>query len=268
MGHLRSKLRKVYHNYLPDRLKPYVVHLAREIASTIEQFDKKPARVNIETNTICTRICKYCPKDPEEKVTLESEVINSVIDQLADWDFKGSFAPVGYNEPLTDERLTEIIQYARKKLPDAHIMITTNGDLLYEKILDHLVGQGLDEIRISMHEDSDRLRELNAKYDTVSLVDMRDGFRSHPLNSKGGLIKFENAEHLPSCYFSNGLYIRADGNVTICCHDYSKSQIVGNVVVDKIKDIWEKPEFVNKRLEVYNGKFTLDVCKKCEYEVI
>ena len=100
----------------------------------------QPNVVNIETINRCNSTCEFCTanvnaeKRPLRKI--DDALYYSIIDQLADWGYKGHLTLYGNNEPWLDTRIVEFHKYAREKLPDSYIFMSTNGLLLnVEKLL-------------------------------------------------------------------------------------------------------------------------------------
>ena len=100
----------------------------------------QPNVVNIETINRCNSTCEFCTanvnaeKRPLRKI--DDSLYYSIIDQLADWGYKGHLTLYGNNEPWLDTRIVEFHKYAREKLPDSYIFMSTNGLLLnVEKLL-------------------------------------------------------------------------------------------------------------------------------------
>ena len=232
-----------------------------------------PFMVAIETNTVCTRTCYYCPRTIEESLVLDSELFYSVINQLKEWGFSGKLVPNGYNEPLTDKRLPEFVAYARYKLPNSIIQINTNGDLLNRKKLENLLSSGVSVLKVSLHEpasqqEEDRLRELAREFKTISVVDLRRASRTKPLSNIGGLVEFRSVVTGTNCYNINAMSIRADGNVALCCQDVKKKYVFGNVKEESVETIWNKKEYIKLREDLNRGEFNIPICQKCGVEKI
>ncbi len=112
---------------------------AKKQKAYIEFFEKSeetphPLVVNLETINRCNGECafctanKYAEKRPYKR--MEDDLFKSIIDQLADWGFKGHLTLYGNNEPWLDTRIVEMHKYCREKLPDSFIFMSTNGLLL------------------------------------------------------------------------------------------------------------------------------------------
>ena len=82
-----------------------------------------PNVVNIETVNRCNSTCAFCTanKNAEKRpfLKMEEDLYYSIIDQLADWGYKGHLTLYGNNEPWLDPRIVEFHEYARKKLPES-----------------------------------------------------------------------------------------------------------------------------------------------------
>ncbi|MBR0091978.1 MAG: radical SAM protein, partial [Lachnospiraceae bacterium] len=110
----------------------------------LEQADQgevpMPNVVNIETINRCNSTCEFCSANihaecrPFQQMT--DELYHSIIDQLSDWGYKGHLTLYGNNEPWLDKRIIELHKYAREKLPDSFIFMSTNGLLLNVEKLD------------------------------------------------------------------------------------------------------------------------------------
>ena len=58
--------------------------------------------------------------------------------------------------------------------------------------------------------------------------------------------------------------IRSNGDVVICCNDYTESLILGNINTSSIKDIWNSERYKKIRKQLYNKKYDeIPVCSSC-----
>jgi MoaA/NifB/PqqE/SkfB family radical SAM enzyme len=89
--------------------------------------------VEIETINRCNGVCEFCPVnkkvDPREKKVMTLDLFRSIISQLRDMDYDGGLSLFSNNEPLLDERIVELSEYARNALPKARIHMYSNGTL-------------------------------------------------------------------------------------------------------------------------------------------
>ena len=263
---------------MPERLKYRFIFQARSVISGVERLTLHsgrdlPVGVDIETNSECSRKCYYCPRPEGREDVMESEIFYSLIDQLRDWDFKGRLTPSGYNEPLTDDRIFDFLDYVSKQLPHSDRVLFTNGDFLDGEKLRRLEAAGLDKIIVSFHsplsEEKERnLRNLAEGHGNVTIADYRDGHRRIPLQNRGGLVELGEIRKYRPCFYINEMSIRASGNVTLCCNDANEEHVFGNVHETPLRAIWDQPEFKKLRQEIRAGKYTNEMCRACGYEKV
>ena len=87
--------------------------------------------VQIETSSACNMACSFCPYPlKDDKTTkLPLQDIKNIIDQIDPNDKKFRHIAFSlFNEPLLDDRIFEVAEYAKKS--GFKILITTNGILL------------------------------------------------------------------------------------------------------------------------------------------
>lgn len=270
-----SKLVKIVanlHQRLTNSSRPKSLYFGKMLEVNIYKLLNPgyPFQVSIETNSYCNRRCDYCPVDGSFQEKLESETFRKVIDELAEWGFKGSIYPYSYNEPLTDVRLFDLLSYAHEKLPESEIALFTNGDLLTEGKIDKLIDSGVSRIVVSLHEPSteehiEKIYSLKEKYSLIDIKDMRPGSRNAIVTTRGGAVKVGDVAILPRCYFVESMVIRATGNVVICSNDYFQTTIMGNVKEESVRDIWNNPVYARLRKSIRHGKSELDICRNCGY---
>ena len=69
-------------------------------------------------------------------------------------------------------------------------------------------------------------------------------------------------EKLKSCPNILKLVIVINGDVVLCCNDYYKKHVMGNIMETNIVDIWKS--YANLREELLEKNIArLDICKKC-----
>jgi len=223
-----------------------------------------PCSIGIEINSYCNRTCYYCPREKNRKEKLSNQIFYPIIHQLKDWDFKGHILLNVYNEPLTDKRLIEFVNFIRGY--GFKIRLYTNGDFLNESIANRLK---VNEIRVTIHEPTSnkqvlKLKALKKKYKNITLIDLRDKFRKTDLLNRGDSLKGEIFK-TKKCSLVNMMIVKSNGDVTLCCNDIKSKYIFGNVYNEKLKDIWNKKSFKETRDKIRKGIFELDICKKCGY---
>jgi GTP 3',8-cyclase len=225
--------------------------------------------VNIETYAFCNRNCYFCfnhDRFPKRKQGIMHEALfQSVIDRLAELNFKGRLSPYFYGEPLLDRRLLELIEYAKRKLPKCNIHISTNGDMLDEELFKKLVGKGADIFYITDYNDagSPHLKMLAAKYPVH--IKLRS-YKSASFDDRGGeIFKKYRTFNVPCLRPSSQLVINWKGDVLLCCQDFYGKYCMGNVSNQDLLEIWRGKKFAAIREKLRHGaRATIPICKHCD----
>jgi len=240
--------------------------------------------VHIDTYAECNRKCKFCfnsPKLPSRPLGIMSEkTYKIIIDQLAEINYCGKISPYFYGEPLRDERLSDLIAYARKKCPCSYIQLNSNGDFLTEPLLLDLIKAGMDKILVTDYENiglpkntpdekvmeqSELLRRLAELY--PQFVDLRHWHEISFENRAGMVLKriTERVEY-PCLRPSYMLVINWQGDVLLCCVDYYAQHVYGNISERSIMDIWKEVKFDEMRriLQKPGGRQEIKICAKCD----
>ena len=232
--------------------------------------------VELETTTACNRTCSYCPNSVSDRGSIhnqrlmEETTFRTIIDQLASLGFWGRLSPHFYGEPLLDERLPDLMAYARKRLPYTKLVIFTNGDLLSPTAYDALMQAGVDGFLVTQHGPKAppnivrlrRHREENPG--THAQLDYRVFTSQTELSNRAGLVDHEALETKSDCSLpSENVTIDYQGNVVLCCNDYHSTIKFGNVLEQHLAEIWNGETYKSTRRNLLGGNFELEICKKC-----
>lgn len=140
---------------LPEHLRAYHTRAILMRYSSSIDF---PAHVHIETLTLCSGSCTFCPyRKLERKGTkMEDRLIEKIINELSEIPrlhrFQLSLFKV--NEPFLDSRIFDIAEMCMDRLPNASITLTTNASVLNEEKLKKLsrISDKLGYLWISLNE--------------------------------------------------------------------------------------------------------------------
>ncbi len=257
-------------SYVPPIIQGKI-EFADKCAESLIRNHRLPSILDagIETNTKCNYAgCSYCPTARYDRGDhyMSPTLYNSIIDQLKQMDFKGTISPVGYGESLVRGDLETLMEYTRKQLTDARIVIYTNGIELTVGRFDSLVDSGVDYFVITQHtpQTQAEVERLLQDSERKRRIFFRQGIKDTPLSNRGGLVTVKKQAIPNPCYMAPfGITILYDGNVVLCCNDYFGNYSFGNVGEENLKDIWNKPEFKRIRRQVLFGIFEEEICKKC-----
>jgi radical SAM protein with 4Fe4S-binding SPASM domain len=236
--------------------------------------------VEIETINRCNGVCDFCPVskkvDPREKKVMTLELFQSIISQLCDMDYDGGLSLFSNNEPLLDERIAWLSEYARNALPKARIHMYSNGTLFtiekFKELIPHL-----DELIIDNY--TNNLELIKPCREIRDYIEQHDELRrkvtivlrkpSDVLASRGG-----DAPNRQASLISYGdekcalpfqqLVIRPDGKVSLCCSDALGRDTMGDLSKETIMDVWYSAKYEALRKAVSQGRKHWEHCKFCD----
>ena len=210
--------------------------------------------IEIETVNRCNNDCSFCPvsrgNDIRPYQKMELSLFRKIIGELEGMHYQGTLSLYSNNEPLLDERLFEMLAYARKKLPDASHALYTNGLLLNEEKLSRLE-KLLDTLVIDIYSGerlvSDRFAWL-ASYQAAGRCRVQPVLRNknQVLTTRAGVSpnkKTEKNFHSFCLYPFRQMVIRPDGKVSRCCHDAYGQAVMGDLAKESIEAVWNGPAF-------------------------
>ena len=232
-------------------------------------------QVLIETRTDCNNHCPFCPHAFNDKSlgVMTWECYTKIIDQLCDIHFNGRVALMLSNEPLLDERLLDMIKYAKGKSQRLFLDITTNGKLLTVEMIDELFKFGLDNININDYR-GDRDKHPNQWSSYIEPLFEAYGnnpkvyFKRRRLdevlpNYAGNIPQSFSDEEFGFCnYPFRKLTIAYNGDVLLCCDDFMYDTKFGNILKDSIIDCWNNEQYNKIRISLLENK-RISICKRC-----
>ncbi len=232
--------------------------------------------ISVETVTACNLRCTYCPNSRSDRGSIQnlkwmdSALFIKLIDDLAELHFAGALLPHFYGEPLLDDRLPDLLTYARRRLPAVLITLFTNGTLLTPQRYTDLVKAGVNSFVITEHRPIPLKEEIVARHRQVGNRGVQLKFLpkkiNEPIFNRCGIIELERVTDEkrtcedPSCFIP----IDWQGNVLLCCNDYFSEFQLGNIRNEKIQAIWNKPynKKIRDTLKTDTSKSAL--CRRCK----
>ena len=235
--------------------------------------------VEIETTTACNRRCAYCPNAQTERGLLRNQqfldeaIFLKLLTELQALGFRGRISPHLYGEPLLDARLPDLLAQVKSMLPQARVVLFSNGDLLSLAMYHKLVQVGVKDFHITGHEGNARpsaqlaevfaYREQHGAQNVKLKFSVLDLQRSE-LYNRAGAIPLEGVTPLERCFQPTYiLTVDYQGNVILCCNDYFGQAAFGNLRDEAVMQIWRKKSFANIRRALRNGVMPIKLCQEC-----
>jgi radical SAM protein with 4Fe4S-binding SPASM domain len=238
-----------------------------------------PTWIELSLIDVCNRSCSFCPKS-DEKVApdtynqMNRVLIDKLVLDLQNIKYKGSVALCGYGEPLLHKDLNYIV----KKLSQvSSVEIVTNGDVLNSKVLESLYDSKAARVLISMYDGPDQIKKFkqiikksNVPEDFVILRDRwydKNNNFGIKLTNRTGTIKIgnqlDNSVHTTCYYPAYQFLIDWNGDVFLCPQDWQRKNAMGNIMQEKIFEIWVGKIFTKYRKELLKGSRKLNPCNSC-----
>ena len=241
-----------------------------EYASLIKHKDRYFFHnVAIEISTYCNRKCDYCPNKDNEtpKEFMSWEIFKKIISDLKELKYSGVIYLSLYNEPLFDDRLVDFTKYVHQELPEVTQLLISNGDLLNIEKAKELSEAGVDKFLITVHDKNpeknlERLKPVKEFLkEKMRLQTSNELF----LENRGGAVEIKDEKRkvpYKTCQSVRSLVISKDGDIILCCQDYFKKYIMGNVMEKSILEIWNSYHDLRVKL-LRDNIAELPICKKC-----
>jgi MoaA/NifB/PqqE/SkfB family radical SAM enzyme len=257
--------------------------------------------VQVQTINWCNRSRPFCPSQKCEREfdLMSLETYQRVLDELALMGFAGRFSPCLQGEPLLDKRLAQLVAMASQTLPNARLLIQTNGDFLTADKGLALFEAGLHKLIINCYDDQEdrvsQLREIVKKMvEKMPDLEYRKGYFKRMLRlERTGPISREiyiedkaswkidiqdnwagNVPGIPpleqplkkSCVrpFSQ-LYVHYNGNVILCCCDWKGEVVFGNINEASLIEVFTSEIASRYRENLAKKNRRMKLCELCDF---
>lgn len=218
--------------------------------------------VAIEVNTDCNRKCAYCPNSNHEQTHkfMDDWTFRFVLTGLVRMHFWGVFYFHFYNEPLMCPTLKQKIRMVKNNFPFSRVHIVTNSDYLDDRVVAELMEDGVAKIAVTLH-DADKERQLsNLKDRCPTMFNHLSIGEITTFQNRGGNVALKPV-YVKSCNLPEHIVFGYNGDVILCCNDYMRTAVFGNIHKQPLWRIWD--DYADVRRKIRRGKYSLPVCRKC-----
>ncbi len=133
-------------------------HFQPDLSSNLAEalFKESVNCIELAISSYCNRRCRYCPNYLVDRYSTEHLMSDSLFDnilkQLCKINYSRNFTIHRYNEPLANKYNALLrISQIRELLPQAKILVYTNGDYLDKFLVTMLADFGVDTIHATLH---------------------------------------------------------------------------------------------------------------------
>jgi len=262
-------------------------------------YSEQPHEVSIETFAYCNARCTFCPYPTLERIgaKMPDELIDRLIDEMAEFKHPFYFSPFKVNEPLLDKRLIPICRKFNEKAPRGFVRIFSNGSALTEKNVEGIAGlKKVAHLWISLNSHDPKeyeelmgldfehtVRNLDRLHETpfphvvvVSRVGISQPFLEFVMDRwprfRPAIIKHdswidfeEQRGEVPEspCGRWWELNITATGKAALCCMDGEAKYGFGDVNDMTLLELYNHPTL--KKIREGNRYEAGDPCNRCTY---
>ena len=242
----------------------------------------QPNVVNIETINRCNSTCAFCTANVHAEkrplMKIDDGLYRSIIDQLADWNYKGHLTLYGNNEPWLDTRIVEFHKYAREKLPESFIFMSTNGLILtLEKVNE--IKPYINQLIINNYSMEMKLHpNIQKIYDYVKShpeeykdldIQIQMRYLQEVLTNRAGSAPNKKATEKvikETCLLPfTDAWIMPNGKLGLCCCDNFEVTDFGDLNTTPLKEVWSSPKFMEARRAIAEGRQEYPFCKHCDF---
>lgn len=225
--------------------------------------------VSFEISVYCNRKCWYCPNVDNETPNefMSFDIFKKSIEELKKINFKGIIHYNLYNEPLFDDRLQEFVKYTKEHLPKTTRILLSNGDILNEENAKQLIDAGINKMVITIHDknpEKNLKRLAPVKKLLKEKIHIQTSYDLY-LSNKAGMVDVKDQKKQANykiCPLVRSLVITKNGDIIICCNDYYRKYVMGNIMKSDILTIWNSYSDIRKKL-LKDNIAVFDICKKC-----
>ena len=207
---------------------------------------------------------------------MDEELFRKIIEELSRLNYDGYLNLYVNNEPFMDSRIEDWYRYAKEHLPNAKMLLYTNGTFItkerFEKIIpyiDKMIINNYSET-LSLHKNIKELYTLvKAKseyWDKDITIQIR--YIKEILTNRAGSApnKSHKKRNSKICIMPfTDFTIFPDGTVGLCCNDALEKTNYGNLKDKTLIEIWTSAQYKNLRKIIGSNRDEYVFCQGCDF---
>lgn len=251
-------------------------------------------QIELNTTELCNRTCSFCPRAfdyPNLNLHMSTKTVLAIIQQTK--KYTNHFSLAGRGEPLLCKNIYSIIDILIYN--NCFVTVVTNGDFLdkhfdslnkimnfsvpYSKDVPHNLYKNYKMVVNCYDGQKDDWKKKYGDFPSINWTDARKDTNENfdkmindsVLTNRGGYLpwkqnKREDALQKPCYQLWWKTFINYNGDVNLCCHDWTHIKNFGNIHETKFEDIWEKGllDEYRTKLTKWGGRDLFDECRQCD----
>lgn len=245
--------------------------------------------IEINTTELCNRTCVFCPRHdpsvyPNRNLHLTVKGAMLIAEELMRSEYTGKISFSGFGENLLNPWFVEIVEQMRYFLPSNVIECNTNGDKLTPQYAKDLFNAGMTNIYINLYDGPEQVEPFDAIMKEVGIEpEVQYKYRVHYgdvekhgllLNNRSGVVDWigiedssiEKLKGKPCYYPFYKMFVDWNGDCILCCNDWDRTQIVGNLMTQTLHDVWFGKPMTKIRNRLRKGNRNGIPCNKCSVD--
>lgn len=218
----------------------------------------------ISPTDLCNRTCSFCPhsKDfPNNNNYMSLFLADKLSAELQYLNYEGIVSISGYGEPLLHPFIGSLIKTFTSR--NISTRLITNGDrILNGKITkEEIDSWNLLSIKIDCYDGQEDVDKINYILKDLKTIKRISKGPEHTTNRAGYLFK---EKINMKCYQPlMKTMIDWNGDVYICCEDWSKEHSFGTIEHKNFNHIWMSKELTLVRKQLMEGRREFPSCINC-----
>ena len=218
----------------------------------------------ISPTDLCNRTCTFCPHSidfPNDKNYMDLGVADKLSGELKILGYEGIVSISGYGEPLLHPFIGSLIRTFTTRGISTRLI--TNGDrILNGKITPKEIDDwNLLSIKIDCYDGQKDVDKMNYILKDLKTIKRISTGPDNITNRAGYLFK---EKINMKCYQPlMKAMIDWDGQVYICCEDWSKQNSFGTIAHQNFNQIWMSEKLTKVRRQLMNSQRIFSSCINC-----
>lgn len=262
------------HSLRLPRVRPALErHFMNHVKNRYRHFDPRQQlweTIAIQTIDDCNGTCRFCPNSvlKRTKTALHADTFGQILAELAQLEYRNAMVLDLQCDPFLDSRIEEFTARASAACPQASIFLSTNGYALTEPRYHEILRSPNVDLVVNDYTADQRVLGKIRSWHIASEERCRSRFVCKPQpNSITNLGFMPTRFRLPLRQACNvpfrELSIIATGECVLCCSDWQKEHVVGNVGASSLKEIWCGEPLQEVRAKLMDNRRE-GLCAKCD----